>query len=146
VFRTESAVADSPRVIWADFGLAPRAIAVEARNPVVALNSCYVANCRTLEDAHALAALLNGPLVAAWLNALAEPARGGYRRYMGWTVSLLPIPAGWNRARDKLAPLGERGMAGDTPTKDELLNAALTAYGLQLDDVQPLVSWMVPCD
>ena len=77
LFRTESASADSPRVIWADFGLAPRAIAVEAGNPVVALNSCYVANCKTLDDAYALAALLNGPLVAAWLNALAEPARGG---------------------------------------------------------------------
>ena len=128
------------------FGLAPRAVAVEAGNPVVALNSCYVANCKTLEDAHALAALLNGPLVAAWLNTVAEPARGGYRRYMGWTMSLLPIPEDWNRAREKLAALGERGMAGDVPTREEMLNAALSAYGLRLDDIQPLLSWMVPCD
>ena len=133
-------------MIWADFGLAPRAIAVDTGNPVVALNSCYVANCKTLEDAYALAALLNGPLVAAWLNTVAEPARGGYRRYMGWTMSLLPIPEDWNRAREKLAALGERGMAGDVPTREEMLNAALSAYRVRLDDIQPLLSWMVPCD
>jgi hypothetical protein len=146
LFRTESALADSPRVIWADFGLAPRAIAVEAGDPVVPLNSCYVANCKTREDAHALATLLNGPLVAAWLNSLAEPARGGYRRYLGWTMSLLPLPEDWSRAKEKLAPLGERAMLGDVPTHDEMLNAALSAYGLRLRDVEPLLSWMLPCD
>ncbi len=146
LFRTESASADSPRVIWADFGLTPRAIAVDAGNPVVPLNSCYVASCKTLEDAYALAALLNGPLAAAWLNTLAEPARGGYRRYMGWTMSLLPIPEDWNRARKTLVALGERGMAGDVPTREEMLNAALSAYGMRLEDIQPLLSWMVPCD
>jgi len=146
LFRTESASVDSPRVIWADIGLAPRAIAVEAGNPLVALNSCYVASCPTLKDAHALATLLNGPLVAAWLNTVAEPARGGYRRYMGWTVSLLPIPEDWNTAREKLTPLGERAMAGDIPTREEMLNAALSAYGVRLDDVQPLISWTVPCE
>jgi hypothetical protein len=146
LFRTESASSASPRVIWADLGLAPRAIVVEAGNPVVALNSCYVANCQTLEDAYALATLLNGPLVAAWVNTIAEPARGGYRRYLGWTMSLLPMPEDWNRAREQLAPLGERAMMGDVPTQDELLNAALRAYRVRLDDVRPLLSWMVPCD
>jgi len=146
LFRTESASTVSPRVIWADFGLAPRAIAVEADNPVVALNSCYVATCETLQDAHALATLLNGSLVAAWLNTIAEPARGGYRRYLGWTMSLLPIPRDWRRARAQLAPLGERAICGDVPAPDEMLSAALSAYGLQLRDIQPLLSWMVPCD
>ena len=65
---------------------------------------------------------------------------------MGWTVSLLPIPKDWTRARDKLTPLGERAMAGDIPTREEMLNAALSAYGVRLDDVQPLLSWTVPCD
>ena len=146
VFRTESASSISSRVIWADFGLAPRAIAVEAGDPIVALNSCYVANCDTMNDAHALATLLNGPLVSAWLNTIAEPARGGYRRYLGWTMSLLPIPKDWRRARDLLAPLGERAMLGDVPPQNELLDAALGAYALELRDVQPLLSWMVPCD
>ena len=146
LFRTESASAASPRVIWADFGLAPRAIVVEAGDPIVALNSCYVATCENLMDAHALATLINAPLVSAWLNTLAEPARGGYRRYLGWTMSLMPIPVDWSRAREQLAPLGERAMLGDVAPQDEMLNAVLSAYGLRLRDVAPLLSWMQPCD
>jgi hypothetical protein len=146
LFRTESASVGTARVVWADFGLTPRAIAVEPGDAVVALNSCYVASCETLIDAHALATLLNGPLVAAWLNTLAEPARGGYRRYLGWTMSLLPLPRDWNRARVRLAPLGERAMCGDVPPQDEMLDAALSAYELHLRDIQPLLSWMSPCD
>ena len=146
LFRTESAICSSPRVIWADFGLMPRAIAVEAGNPIVPLNSCYVATCENMNDAHALATLLNGPLVSAWLNTIAEPARGGYRRYLGWTVSLLPIPKDWQRASALLAPLGERAQLGDVPPQNELLNAALEAYSLELHDLEPLLSWMAPCD
>lgn len=146
LFRTESAAAVSPRVIWADFGRTPRAMVVGPGDRVVALNSCYVAMCETMRDAHALAALLNGPLISAWLNTLAEPARGGYRRYLGWTMSLLPLPKDWHRARGPLAALGERAILGDPPTHDEMLIAALTAYGLELRDVDPLLSWMVPCD
>jgi hypothetical protein len=37
-------------------------------------------------------------------------------------------------------------MFGDVPPQDELLDAALRAYGLELPDVQPLVSWRLPCD
>jgi hypothetical protein len=146
LFRTESASFNSPRVIWADFGLTPRAIAIPRGNPLVALNSCYVATCPTLEDAHALAVLLNGPLLAAWLNTIAEPARGGYRRYLGWTMSLLPLPEDWSRAREELSPIGERAMHGELPTQNELLDAALTAYGLRREEVEPLLSWMNPSD
>ena len=141
LFRTESAAFDLPRVIWADFGLRPRAIAIAEGEPVVALNTCYVLQCRRLDDAHALAAILNGPLAAAWLNAIAEPARGGYRRYLGWTMAMLPTPIRWNRARKILAPLGERAMVGDVPSDDDLLGAALDAYRLSARRVQPLLSW-----
>jgi hypothetical protein len=146
VFRTESARFDRPRVVWADFGLAPRAIVVAEDERYVALNTCYVVRCRKPIDAHALAAILNGPLAAAWLNAIAEPARGGYRRYLGWTMALLPIPIRWNRARKILAPLGERAMQGDIPNQDELLEAALAAYQVQREKLQALLSWNVDCD
>jgi hypothetical protein len=146
VFRTESANHERPRVVWADFGLTPRATILEAREPFVALNSCYVVSCATQSDAHALATLLNSSLAAAWLNSLAEPARGGYRRYLGWTLALLPIPDDWNHARTLLAPLGERAMRGDVPTDDEILSSVLDAYQLRLTDVQPLLSWTIDCD
>jgi hypothetical protein len=146
VLRTESASHAKPRVIWADFGLTPRATVIEAREPFIALNSCYVVSCETIDDAYALATLLNSALAAAWLNSIAEPARGSYRRYLGWTLSLLPIPVDWNRARSTLTQLGERAMHGDVPADDEILGAVLGAYQLCLADVQPLLSWTADCD
>jgi hypothetical protein len=146
LFRTESASHESPRVVWADFGLTPRATVLDAGEPFVALNSCYVVNCATRADGHALATILNSSLAAAWLNSLAEPARGGYRRYLGWTLSLLPIPAEWNRARALLAPLGEQAMRGEIATDDEILRAVLDTYQLDFVDVQALLSWTVDCD
>ena len=146
VFRTESASHNNPRVAWADFGLTPRAIVLEAGEPFVALNTCYVVSSATRADAHALATLLNSSLAAAWLNSIAEPARGGYRRYLGWTLSLLPIPTEWNRARALLAPMGEQAMRGEIATDDEILRAVLDAYQLDLADVHALLSWTVDCD
>ena len=44
------------------------------------------------------------PLVGAWLGILAEPARGGFHRYLGWTLALLPLPRDWPAAVRLLAP------------------------------------------
>jgi len=141
IFRTESAIATSPRVAWSDFGKSPRAAVIEANDPTVLLNSCYVARCSDITDAYTLAALLNSPVVAAWLNALAEPARGGYRRYLGWTVALMPVPTDWARARKLLAPLAERAMRGEMPGPDALLDATLRAYRVRESDAEPLLLW-----
>jgi hypothetical protein len=92
-------------------------------------------------DALAFAALLNSPLAAAFLNAIAEPARGGWHRYLAWTVEQLPIPREWTRARSILAPLAERALLGDAPSTSELLAAACRAYRLRHDAVAPLVAW-----
>jgi hypothetical protein len=139
--RTESADATRARVVWADFGRSPRALVLAAGDPTVALNTCYVARAPSIADAHALAALLNGPVAAAWLNVLAEPAQGGYRRYLGWTVALLPLPRDWARARALLAPLAERALAGVAIADADLRRAALAAYDLPADAVKPLLSW-----
>lgn len=146
VFRTESARHERARVVWADFGLTPRAIVIEPGDSTVPLNTCYAISCDTLDDARSLAALLNSPLVSSWLNVVAEPARGGYRRYLGWTVSLLPLPSEWEYARERLAPLGARAMSGDVPSDDELLAAALDAYRVTFAEIQPLLSWPSDCD
>lgn len=141
LFRTESARFDRPRVIWGDVGREPRASVLDAGNPVVPLNSCYVVRCEDACDAHTLAALLNGALARAWLDALAEPARGGYRRYLGWTLSLLPLPRDWRRACRILAPLAESARDGSAPSDIELLDASLDAYQLGSAEVAPLVAW-----
>jgi hypothetical protein len=141
LFRTEAADCTRTRVVWSDFGRAPRAAILAAGDPTVPLNSCYVVACDDPTDALTLTALLNGPIAAAWLNAVAEPARGGWRRYLAWTVALLPLPRDWLRARGLLAPLAERALLGDTPSEEELLVAACRAYRLRRGDVAPLVAW-----
>lgn len=141
LFRTEAARVDRPRVAWCDVGREPRASVFDAGNPCVPLNSCYVARCADLRDAYAFATLLNSPLARAWLDALAEPARGGYHRYLGWTLSLLPVPLDWARARSILAPLAERSSHDCPPSDVELFEAALEAYGLPRAPMAPLVAW-----
>jgi hypothetical protein len=110
----------------------------------VPLNSCYVAHCDTDDDAFAFAALLQSPLGAAWLDAVAEPARGGYHRYLGWTVALLPVPRDWPRARAILAPLGRRAFVGDASADDALHIATLAAFGVRAADVAALLAWHGP--
>ncbi|HYC52407.1 MAG TPA: N-6 DNA methylase [Gemmatimonadaceae bacterium] len=134
LFRVEAADASSSRVVWADFGRRPSASVLAAGDPTVPLNSCYVLRCHDERDAWAIATILNSPLSAAWLNAIAEPARGGYRRYLGWTVGLLPIPVDWPRARDILADAA----GGDD---DALIEASVRAYGLKRLTVTPLLLW-----
>lgn len=139
--RTDGAANDRPRVVWADLSRGPRACILPARSPVIPLNSCYVVSCRDDVDAATLAALLNSPLASAWLDALAEPARGGFRRYLGWTVARLPLPSDWDRARALLAPLGRRGVAGEIVGSDELLDAAIASYRVRASVARALVEW-----
>ncbi|HEX7121186.1 MAG TPA: DNA methyltransferase [Gemmatimonadaceae bacterium] len=144
LFRTESARHDRPRVVWADVDREPQALVLPAGDRTVALNSCYVLHTRDLTDALTLAALFNSALAAAWLAALAEPARGGYRRYLAWTTARLPLPDDWARAREILAPLAARAWQGDPPSRSDLLDAVLDAWRLRLRTVAPLLEWMRP--
>jgi hypothetical protein len=128
-------------VVWADIGRSPRAAVLAPTDTTVPLNSCYVVRCPDLTDAHALTALLNGPLVGAWLGTVAEPARGGFHRYLGWTMALLPLPRDWTAAREELAAVGTRAAIGEPVSRRELLTAALSAYRLEEDAVAPLLEW-----
>lgn len=141
LFRTEAARTDRPRVVWGDIGRAPRALVLRAGDRTVPLNTCYVLRAPTEDDAHALAALLNSPVAAAWLGTIAEPARGGYRRYLGWTCARLPVPRDWPRARAVLAPLGRAGRDGAPPDDGTLLRAACEAYRITPSSIAPLLEW-----
>ena len=76
---------------------------------------------------------------------IAEPARGGYHRYLGWTVARLPIPIDWPRARRLLAPIAERARCGDEPTDSGLSAAVLDAYNLPASAIDPLLAWTDAC-
>lgn len=141
LFRTDGADTALPRVVWADIGESPKAAVLIEGDDSVPLNTCYVIRCRYLEDAYTLAAIINSSLAAAWLTLVAEPARGGYLRYMGWTMSILPVPSDWVRARNILAPIAEMATAGRPPHPDDLLESVLDSYRLHRRDVQDLLSW-----
>ncbi len=141
LFRTEAARADRPRVVWSDFGRVPRAAVLPAGAPHVPLNTCYVVRTASDDDALALAALLNSALAAAWLGAIAEPARGGWRRFLGWTVAQLPVPADWAAAVRTLAPLGAAGWRGAPPATDVLWEAVADCYGVPPALLRPLLEW-----
>jgi hypothetical protein len=133
LFRTDGASPARPRVVWPDLARAPHPRLLPAGDPHVPLNTCYAATFDDEHDARAFAALLASPPVAAWLGAVAEPARGGYRRFLAWTVALLPIPRDWPTARRILAPL--------TPdTSPALLTEAVArAYRLPPSALTPLL-------
>lgn len=141
LFRTDAARSHQPRVVWSDIGKTPRALVLPPGDATVPINSCYVARTRSLDDAHALAALLNSPVAAAWLAAIAEPARGGYHRYLGWTLARLPIPAEWERAVEILAPLAREAIDGDVPDPATLTDAVIRAYRVRSVDIEPLLTW-----
>ncbi|HWL39527.1 MAG TPA: N-6 DNA methylase [Gemmatimonadaceae bacterium] len=137
-FRVESACSTMARVIWADIGRRPQAIVSPPGDDLIPLNTCYAVRAPSLADARALAALLNSPLAAAWLDAIAEPARGGYRRFLGWTMSLFPIPQNWDAARTSLGAIDD---SADARSDALRLASSLTAYGLRRVEVEPLLEW-----
>jgi hypothetical protein len=145
LFRIESACSSSPRVIWADFGRAPRAAVLDAGDPTVPLNTCYSVTCVGMHDALALVAILNSRIAAAWLGAIAEPARGGYHRYLGWTIARLPVPKDWSRAVRLLGPIAECARDGHEPDDDDLDALVLSAYDLSESSLGPLMEWTHAC-
>lgn len=142
VFRLEGSRPDRPRVVWADVARSLQALMLEPGDRTVPLNTCYVLPTRDEIDAFALCAYLNSPVANAWVGALAEPARGGYRRHLAWTMARLPVPDDWDRARQVLGPLGERGCHGEPPGSADLSSAVLDAFRLRARQVAPLVEWM----
>jgi hypothetical protein len=145
LFRTDAARCDRPRVVWADIGRRLRATVLEAGDPTVPLNSCYVLPVRTSDEAWALHAILTSTLAAAWLDPLAEPARGRFRRFLGWTVGLLPLPRDWPAAVQRLAPLARAAdhqppasRPVETPAREA---AVLASYGLTPSSLTPLLTW-----
>ncbi len=141
LFRTEAADSSTHRVVWSDIGRSPRAAVIAAGNPAVPLNTCYVVRCKSEVDSQALATLLNSPLIAAWLSLIAEPAQGGYNRYLGWTMAMMPVPRDWNKHRRSLADIYARSAAGDPPDPHDLFLKSLKVFGLSPDDVHDMMAW-----
>ena len=68
---------------------------------------------RDWADAVALAALLNSCWLTALARLVADPARGGFRRFNARVVRGLPIPANDSAVWAELARRGERCESAD---------------------------------
>ncbi len=139
LFRTDAARSELPRLVWADIARRMRCAVLPAGDPSVPLNSCYVMRLLSLDDAYALHALLASTIANAWLGVLAEPARGGFRRFLGWTVSALPVPRDWARAVRILRPYGAALADPSTGSAAHVSLAALDAAVLQAYQLPPLL-------
>ncbi len=141
LFRTEGSDSSRHRVVWSDIGRAPQAAVIPSGDTAVPLNTCYVVRCDSEIDSNALATLLNSPLTAAWLSLIADPAQGGYNRYLGWTMAMLPLPRDWIRHRRSLSGIYERAAGGSQPDPHELFAKSLKLYGLTANDVEDMMAW-----
>jgi hypothetical protein len=106
------------RVVWADLGRRLGAAVPDA--DVVPLNTVYGIATRDATDAVALSALLNSRWLSALACLVADPARGGFRRFNARVVRDLPIPAPGAPAWMALAALGRRRESSDDVVADAL--------------------------
>src|SRR5699024_5171818 len=89
LFRVKSGLV-APKVVWRD--LSPKLEAALAPARVVPLNTVYFIPLQDERRARLLAALFNSSPMRAAAFALAERARGGWRRHFAWVMRLLPMP------------------------------------------------------
>jgi hypothetical protein len=73
----------------------------------VPLNTVYGIATRDSADAAALAALFNSCWLTALARLVADPARGGFRRFNARVVRGLPVPAQESPAWAELARRGQ---------------------------------------
>lgn len=141
LFRTDAARFDSARLVWADIGRNMRTEVLLQGDPTVPLNTCYAMHMASTEDAFALNALITSPAAEAWIACIAEHARGGFRRYMAWTIAAFPIPRLWIDVRPALAELGRIIAEGRKPDAESHSRIVADAYRVHADDIHPLIEW-----
>jgi hypothetical protein len=115
LFRTGLGCA-AHRVVWPDLG---RRLAAAVPAPeLVPLNTVYGIATRDRADAAALAALLNSCWLTALARLVADPARGGFRRFNARVVRGLPIPPRDAATWAELTRRGERCEPADDLVAD----------------------------
>ncbi|HWC72555.1 MAG TPA: N-6 DNA methylase [Gemmatimonadales bacterium] len=103
LFRTSLGIARY-RVVWPDLG--KRLAAAVPDRDVVPLNTVYGIATRRARDAVSLAALFNSRWLTALARLVADPARGGFRRFNARVVRGLPVPHADSPIWDQLAHHG----------------------------------------
>ena len=115
VFRVRTA-SGGWRVVWPDIARRPTAAVLDADDRTVPLNTCYVVRVPDRETAVTVATTLNSTWAHALVRALADEARGGYRRHNAAVIGRMPIPLP-GKARRAVVRLGTH--AHDTGHVDQ---------------------------
>ncbi len=140
------------RVVWRDIAPAPSAVVVPSAIPflnsesaVISLNTVYQIAAASDEDAHFLAAVLNSTVARAYLKAIAERASGGYFRFLGWTVALLPFPGRSDAAARamciELSRIAHGAGCLSQKANQKLDEAVAALYGLSTSQLEALQSF-----
>jgi hypothetical protein len=115
LFRTGLGLA-CHRVVWPDIGKRLAAAVPDAA--IVPLNTVYGIATRQASDAAAIAALFNTRWLTALARLVADPARGGFRRFNARVVRGLPIPPFGSPVWEQLAHFGSRREPADNLVAD----------------------------
>ena len=123
------------KVAWKDLGrglsaaVLPDVVHVDEQAfPLVPNQTLYAIDAVSLDEAYAMAAILNSTIAGALLVSVAERAKDSHYRYFGRTVGALPWPD-TSTERDQLVRLSRRAHRGADVMRD-LDDAVARAYGV----------------
>lgn len=128
------------KVAWKDLsrGMAaavmPDVVQMENQSfPLVPNQTLYSLDAVSLDEAHAIAAVLNSTIAGALLVAVAERAKDAHYRYFGRTVAAMPWGAMGSHA-DELARLSRRAHRG-MEVANEIDDAVAACYDVTADEL-----------
>jgi hypothetical protein len=130
LFRVKPALSEN-RVVWADIATHPRAVALDETdaNRAIPLNTCYLASAPNRDTALTITGVLNSCWARALTYAIADEARGGYRRINARVAGQIPVPKPGPQ-RSALRELSAQAHKGDHVSNTDLDEAVADALGL----------------
>lgn len=150
LFRLSAATL-RPKVAWHDLSDTLKAVALPAtvrgvdgaERPLIPLNTVYFVPVEDPDRALRLAALFNSLPVRTFARAIAERAKDARFRFLAWTIAVLPIPDGWDRADAgrrllELSRAAHREGAISPEAEHELDRIVAGLYGLGPGDLETL--------
>lgn len=108
--------------------------------PLVPNQTLYAVDAVSLDEAYAIAAVLNSTIAGALLAAVAERAKDAHYRYFGRTVAALPWPDVTSE-RERLVRLSRRAHRG-ADVERELDEAVARLYGVDDAELERLRAFL----
>ncbi len=131
------------KVAWKDLsrGVAaavlPDAVNIGGESfPLVPNQTLYAIDAVSMDEAYAIAAILNSTIAGALLLCVAERAKDAHYRYFGRTVGAMPLPA-LAPEFDRLVRLSRRAHRG-ADVGDEIDRVVARLYGVTDDELDVL--------